>query len=206
MIIAPSALEQHNNSSTASTDYRSFRTHLNKAVDSSKNLYIRTNYLSQYTRKHVIDKKKNIVEIVTVKSHKRIQSSTATVEAEEMGQLFMKEERRKTSNLYLLRSFLDLEYNWNDNGADPFSHNLISYAQSLVLDLIRQPDVFPTARQSIQFEYENENNDYLEIEIFKDKMEIYIELNGFEDREFEIPLTDSNKLNKIVLDFYERNR
>lgn len=32
-----------------------------------------------------------------------------------------------------------------------------------------EPDVFPTARDSIQLEYENSSEDYLEFEVFPDK-------------------------------------
>lgn len=60
-----------------------------------------------------------------------------------------------------------LEDDWNDNGASKFSAEIISTIRNIVERLARQPRIFPTARKSIQFEYENEVGDYLEFELFE---------------------------------------
>lgn len=57
--------------------------------------------------------------------------------------------------------------NWNGNGAPKFSDELLAAAKKIVETLSRQPDIFPTARESIQFEYENDLGDYLEFELFE---------------------------------------
>ena len=51
----------------------------------------------------------------------------------------------------------------------------------MLLILNRQPDIFPTANDSIQFEFVN-NDDYLEVEIFDDLscIEYYMKKNGKE--------------------------
>lgn len=72
------------------------------------------------------------------------------------------------SNLEKLEEFKNLEFDWNGNKAEPFSEFLVEKAKSVLLTLKEQPEVFPTARKSIQFEYEKDNGDYLEIEIFED--------------------------------------
>jgi hypothetical protein len=72
------------------------------------------------------------------------------------------------ANLEKLDSLKNLEANWNGNNAEPFSEFLIEKAKSILLTLKELPEVFPTAQKSIQFEYEMENGDYLEIEIFED--------------------------------------
>lgn len=72
------------------------------------------------------------------------------------------------SNLEKLEEFKKLGFNWNGNNAEPFSDSLIEKAKSVLLTLREQPEVFPTARKSIQFESEKDNGDYLEIEIFED--------------------------------------
>lgn len=60
-----------------------------------------------------------------------------------------------------------LEDNWNGNGAPKFSSQLLDSVLSIVEKLTRQPSIFPTARESIQLEYENDVGDYLEFEVFE---------------------------------------
>lgn len=60
-----------------------------------------------------------------------------------------------------------LEDNWNGNGAPKFSSQLLDSVLSIVEKLTRQPSIFPTARESIQLEYENDIGDYLEFEVFE---------------------------------------
>ena len=58
--------------------------------------------------------------------------------------------------------------NWNDNGAPRFSVRLIGTVRQIARSLPRQLDIFPTANDSIQLEYENRQGDYLEYEVFED--------------------------------------
>lgn len=60
-----------------------------------------------------------------------------------------------------------LEDNWNGNGAPKFSSKLLDFVLSVVEKLTWQPNIFPTARESIQLEYENDIGDYLEFELFE---------------------------------------
>ena len=55
-----------------------------------------------------------------------------------------------------------LEDNWNENGAHRFSKQIISEVKGLVKLFKIQPHIFPTACDSIQFEFENMAGDYLE--------------------------------------------
>jgi len=57
--------------------------------------------------------------------------------------------------------------NWNNNGASSFSERIIERMRFIVSQLKIQPSIFPTARNSIQFEYENTKGDYLEFELFE---------------------------------------
>lgn len=61
----------------------------------------------------------------------------------------------------------DLPDNWNENGASKFSNEILDTLKQIVESLKMQPEIFPTARDSIQLEYENENGDYLEFELFE---------------------------------------
>lgn len=76
---------------------------------------------------------------------------------------------------HVLNSIQLLERNWNDNEAEPFSDDLISKTKEILPSLEVQPQIFPTARNSIQLEYEKENNDYLEFEIYEDSIMYYQE-------------------------------
>ena len=70
-------------------------------------------------------------------------------------------------SLNLLSEIASLPNNWNLNGAPAFSEQLISLCRDIVHRLSHQPDIFPTANDSVQMEWENSNEDYLEIEIFE---------------------------------------
>lgn len=60
-----------------------------------------------------------------------------------------------------------LKDDWNGNGAAQFSEKIIRTMRGIVDGLKIQPSIFPTARESIQFEYENDSGDYLEFELFE---------------------------------------
>lgn len=117
----------------------------------------------------------------------------------------MLNRRKKERNLQTIEDFLLLGENWNGNHAPPFNNVLIEATQDIIKNIREdQPDIFPTARESIQLEYEKENEDYLELEVFKDKIIVLMIIND-EETEYDISLTDFQKINAIIGDFYERN-
>lgn len=61
-----------------------------------------------------------------------------------------------------------LAENWNGNGAPKFSTKILDSIRNIVENVALQPNIFPTARESIQLEYENDAGDYLEFELFED--------------------------------------
>lgn len=84
-------------------------------------------------------------------------------------------------NLYILDEISNLNYNWNNNKAEAFSSKLINKVKNIIKQLSIQPDIFPTACESIQLEYVNERGDYLEYEIFENgKIRQYF--NSFDDK------------------------
>jgi hypothetical protein len=99
--------------------------------------------------------------------------------------------------LYNLRN---LEPNWNFADALPFTRTLIDKVENLLEHLTVQPKIFPTGRQSIQFEYEKSNGEYLEFEIFEDSV-VYLLIKNDTEIEKQIPLDDIN-FNKIINNFY----
>jgi len=60
-----------------------------------------------------------------------------------------------------------LKKNWDYNGAQPFSERLVEKCESILSKIIDyNPMIFPSPRDSIQFELYNDKESYLEIEVF----------------------------------------
>ena len=79
-------------------------------------------------------------------------------------------------NIHKVSSFSNLKKGWNGYDAKPISTTLVEMVKEALVSLSTyQPEVFPTGRNSIQLEYEKENGDYLEFEIFEDgKVSMYL--------------------------------
>ena len=91
--------------------------------------------------------------------------------------------------------------NWNGNGAESIPLSLISKMRGLVLTLSHQPDIFPTACNSIQFEYEKEDGSYLEFELFEEQLKLFaIDRVGAEST--RLLTFDAQEINKVVDNFY----
>ena len=112
-----------------------------------------------------------------------------------------KKAAKPEENLKILSGFKQLAANWNGNGAMPFEAGLIQKAIHVLLSLKQQPQIFPTVRQSVQFEYHKATGDYLEFEIFKDKIIVYSEqMNEETERELDSP----EDINALVESFYAK--
>lgn len=61
-----------------------------------------------------------------------------------------------------------LKDGWNGYGAKRIPDSVCAVAEKVVSHLTVQPEIFPTARRTIHMEYNFENNNYLEFEIFED--------------------------------------
>ncbi|MEN1969856.1 hypothetical protein WMZ97_17480 [Lentibacillus sp. N15] len=117
----------------------------------------------------------------------------------------VKNEQRKRYNINKLKDFLKLEENWNSNQAAVFDEDLINKALEIISVIPVQPDVFPTARQSIQMEYEKENGDYLEFEIFKDHIDMLLMNKEQGEKEEQFTVRAFHKINSRIQDFHEGN-
>jgi hypothetical protein len=85
----------------------------------------------------------------------------------------------KEKNLKRLDTILALPDNWNEHGAHKFDEEFISKIKDLVSILKYQPEIFPTATDSIYLEYDQDNGDCLIIDIkCSGKIEIYRKLEG----------------------------
>lgn len=77
-------------------------------------------------------------------------------------------------NIERLNEIRTLEKDWNGYGAEPIPENIINQCEKIVKLLDVQLELFPTGRETIQFEYEFKDQTYLEFEIFEDKVGILL--------------------------------
>ena len=91
--------------------------------------------------------------------------------------------------------------NWDGEGATSFSASIIETVKELIASVSVQPDIFPTLRNSIQLEYENDKNEYLEFELY-DRDHINCYFNDHKGRSI-IRKAVMTEINSIVNTFYE---
>lgn len=102
-----------------------------------------------------------------------------------------------------LNEIAKLENNWNNNGANSISAKLIEKCREIVMQLAAEPFICPTACGSIQFEYEKENGDYLEFEIYEDRIEVFLYTTSDGKQEFDLHgISATDKMKQMVVDFY----
>lgn len=110
----------------------------------------------------------------------------------------------KITSLKRLSEIENLPDNWNNNGANKISNSIIKNVRILLLSLDFQPEIFPTANDAIQLEWENNLNEYLEMEILEDIINIFkIDSNG---NEMQTSISvNKNDVKEIVKDFYDKS-
>lgn len=106
---------------------------------------------------------------------------------------------KSMDNLKKLNRIAGLKDDWNLHGASSFNELLVELCRNLLFKLNRQPDIFPTANNSIQFEFKNKD-DYLEIEIFDNlsHIEYYMKKGGKETKKSTVV----QDVIKVVNQFY----
>jgi hypothetical protein len=95
-----------------------------------------------------------------------------------------------------------LKDNWNHNGAPAFSPDLIRLVRRIVALLPVQPEIFPTACNSIQLEYGNEIKEYLEFEVNTSKIIAFMVDAKGQESEIMLRIDDQAKINELVVDFH----
>lgn len=109
----------------------------------------------------------------------------------------------KITNLKRVSEIAKLPDDWNNNGADKISESIVKYVRKLILNLEDQPEIFPTACDAIQLEWENEKNEYLEMEILEESINVFqIDSEGNESQK-NIE-HDTEIIKEIVRNFYDR--
>ena len=105
-------------------------------------------------------------------------------------------------NLKKLDEISSLKKNWNGNQAKAIRKKIIKRSKVLVIDLDKQPQIFPTANESIQIEYDGINNSYLEFQITKKNVISYYMVDKKGTEKTGNVNFSSSAVNKIVGEFY----
>ncbi len=72
-----------------------------------------------------------------------------------------------------LDEFQGLQKGWNGYGAPPIPESVINRSRRFASALEREAEVYPTGRESIQFEFDN-----IEVEIFESSVEVLKDSEG----------------------------
>ncbi len=108
----------------------------------------------------------------------------------------------RVDNLNKLELIRGLKDNWNGNGAAALPGKLLDRVGELINELMIQPEIFPTALGTIQFEYDNSRHDHMEIEIGDSGIaEVFI-VPYIGDERFESVSVSANAINQRVGEFY----
>lgn len=84
-------------------------------------------------------------------------------------------------NKRTLFNLRNLQHNWNGYNAEPINNDIIDKTERLISMIHFQPQIFPTGRGTIQIEYYNNDDDFMEIEIFDDGQFMYRIKDGLEE-------------------------
>jgi hypothetical protein len=108
----------------------------------------------------------------------------------------------KLENLNKIETIAALNDNWNANGAKAFSSSLITKVRNIIIFLEIQPEVFPTACESLQLEYDKQDGSHMEVELTEgDEAEVFwIDNKGHE--EFKRIQANVDAINEVVNNFY----
>ncbi len=108
----------------------------------------------------------------------------------------------KEVNLEKLNIISRFKDGWDGNEASAFNNAIIVKVRSLIETLVVQPEVFPTAMETIQLEFDNSAKEHMEIEVgIADEIEIIVVQRGGKEKEERL-VFDIEKICSRVLDFY----
>ena len=106
------------------------------------------------------------------------------------------------NNLLKLEEIKSLKRDWNGNNAKPVPRKIINKTKTILINLDRQPQIFPTANDSIQIEYDGENKSYLELQVTKKNMLSFYKVDkSGKETEGAIPVSSSS-INTLVEEFF----
>jgi len=114
-------------------------------------------------------------------------------------------DKKMIFNLSVMDDIEALKDDWNGYGAKMFTSDLINMCTSLIESLEFQPEIYPTGRSSIQFQYELDDRSYLEFEIFETKIDCLMvpRRNYYNAENYSLSTSSIDKIKEIVQTFYE---
>lgn len=112
------------------------------------------------------------------------------------------ESKEKNRVKHIIAEIANLKRNWNGNDAEPISRNILLKAFELIDLLPAIPDVFPTACGTIQYEYEKETGEYLELELQDDGVKVFSIDSANAESTLMISYDDWEKL-KIMVEAFD---
>ena len=115
----------------------------------------------------------------------------------------VKKSASKSISLNILNDISNLKDNWNGYSAKPIPFETINLCRKIVILLNYQPEIYPTGRRTIQFEYEKADRSYLEFEISQDKIKVMeVPKRKYKNaKHYEIPSSNYECLAEIVDEF-----
>ena len=86
----------------------------------------------------------------------------------------------KIKNLETIRKIACFEYDWNGNGAKPFSETSINLFSDIISELDKQPVIAPTGRNSLLMQYTLDDKSMLAFEVSERKVDkVYVPQGNF---------------------------
>ena len=108
-------------------------------------------------------------------------------------------DKKRFFNLLKLKKYEKLSDGWSGENSKAIDSEILSKANYLINTLAIQPDIYPTPRGTIQFEY-YKNSNYLEFEIFPTENKM---LKVIKNEPYETIVNHLFDINKEVNAFYE---
>lgn len=112
----------------------------------------------------------------------------------------------KRDNIKKLYQISRLKDGWNGYGAKGYNKKeVMKLCKPIIKKLNIQPSIFPTGRNSVQFEYNLDNGYYLEFEVYMDESDIsymMVDPNYSIIESGIIDPKETNMINEIVNEFH----
>ncbi len=96
----------------------------------------------------------------------------------------------------------ELEDNWNGNGAASFPKELTMKVRYILEHIAVEPEVFPTACNTIQLEFDRADGAHMEIEISESMDADLFSVSADNKETCESIACEVSEINKVVKEFY----
>lgn len=99
-----------------------------------------------------------------------------------------------------INSFASLSKGWDGYEASVVNRDVIEFAKEVLFRLTAVPEVFPTLEGNIQFQFEDDEDNYLELELqSNNKITTYAEMIDSDPTENEMYMGDEGEWEKLIM-------